>query len=137
MSFGWRACAQALATQMSHTPRSVPPVQKCPTIRATKIEHKLVSSQTFRVPWGYPGKNSGISRPKSLISLVSRDTPNFLTPTPSRGRPLLHRIISGLKSLGLCSFLVPEKWGPNNSESTPFCNRCVCNWNMNNQTINV
>ena len=30
MSFVWCASAQALATQMSHTPCSVPPVKKCP-----------------------------------------------------------------------------------------------------------
>ena len=38
----------------------------------------------------------GISRQKSLISLVSRDVPNFLAPTPSCGRPLPLRKISGL-----------------------------------------
>ena len=48
-------------------------------------------------------------RQKSLISLISRDIPNFLAPTPSCGRPLPHRKISGLKSLGLGSFFVPEK----------------------------
>ena len=48
------------------------------------------------------------SRPISLISLVSRDMPNFLAPTPSRGRPLPHRKISGLKSLGLGSFSVSD-----------------------------
>ena len=53
-------------------------------------------------------QNPGTSRPKSLISLVSRDIPNLLGPTPSRGRPLPHRKISGLKSLGLCSFFVPD-----------------------------
>ena len=60
---------------------------------------------------GAPGisqQNPGISRPKSLISLVSRGIPNFLAPTPSCGRPLPHRKISGLKSLGLGSFFVPE-----------------------------
>ena len=59
---------------------------------------------------GYPGisqQNPGISRPKSLISLVSRDIPNFLA-TPSCGRPLPHRKISELKSLGLGSFFVPD-----------------------------
>ena len=53
--------------------------------------------------------NPGISRPKSLISLVSRDIPNFLSLTRARGRPLPHRKISGLKRerfvLGL---LVPD-----------------------------
>ena len=53
--------------------------------------------------------NPGISRQKSLISLASRDTSNFLAPTPSRGRPLPHRKISGLKSLGLCSFFRASK----------------------------
>ena len=59
---------------------------------------------------GMSEKNPGISRQKSLISLVSRDIPNFLAPTPSCGRPPPHRKISRLKSLlGLCSFFVPDK----------------------------
>ena len=53
-------------------------------------------------------QNPGISRQTSLISLVSRDIPNFLAPTHSRGRPPPHQKISGLKSLGLGSFFVPE-----------------------------
>ena len=61
-------------------------------------------SQTFRIS----RQNPGISRQKSLISLVSRGMPNFLAPTPSRGRPPPHRKISGLKSLGLCFFFVRE-----------------------------
>ena len=39
-------------------------------------------SQTFRAPPGTSRQNPGISRPKSLISLVSRDIPNFLAPPP-------------------------------------------------------
>ena len=58
---------------------------------------------------GISRPNPGISRQKSLISLASRDIPNFLAPTPSRARPLPHRKISGLKSLGLGSFFVPEE----------------------------
>ena len=46
---------------------------------------------------GISRQNPGISRQKSLISLVSRDIPNFLAPTRSRGRPLPKRKISGLK----------------------------------------
>ena len=49
-------------------------------------------------------QNPGISRQKSLISMVSRGIPNSLAPTPSRGRPPPHRKIPGLKSLGLCFF---------------------------------
>ena len=62
---------------------------------------------------GAPGisrQNPGISRQKSLISLVSRAIPNFLAPTPSCGRPPPHRKISGLKSLGLGSFFMPEDY---------------------------
>ena len=40
---------------------------------------------------GISRQNPGISRQKSLISLVSRDIPNFLPPTPACGRPLPHR----------------------------------------------
>ena len=58
---------------------------------------------------GISRQNPGISRPKSLISLVSRDIPNFLAPTRARGRPLPHWKISRLKSLGLCSFFVPDQ----------------------------
>ena len=61
---------------------------------------------------GAPGisrQNPGISRPKSLISLVSRDVSNFLGPTHSRERPLPHWKISGPKSLGLGSFFLPDQ----------------------------
>ena len=54
-------------------------------------------------------QNPGTSRQKSLIPWVSRDIPNFLAPTPSRGRPPPHQKISGLKSLGLGSFFVPDQ----------------------------
>ena len=57
---------------------------------------------------GISRQNPGISRPKSLISLVSRDIPNFSAPTPSRGRPPPHPKISGPKSLGLGSFFLPD-----------------------------
>ena len=59
---------------------------------------------------GISRQNPGISRPKSLISLVSRDVSNFLAPTRSRGRPPPHPKISGPKSLGLGSFFLPEKF---------------------------
>ena len=75
----------------------------------TKIEHKLFFLKLFGHPRDYLSRqNPGTSRPKDLISLVSMDIPNFLAPTPSCGRPLPNRKISGLKSLGLCSFFVPE-----------------------------
>ena len=57
---------------------------------------------------GISQQNPGASRPKCLISLVWRDIPSFLAAAPSRGRPLPHRKISGLKSLGLCSFFAPD-----------------------------
>ena len=57
---------------------------------------------------GISRQNPLTSRQKCLISLASRDTSNFLAPTPSRGRPLPHRKIPGLKSLGLCSLFVPD-----------------------------
>ena len=57
---------------------------------------------------GTSQQNSGISRQKSLISLVSRDMPNFWAPTPSRGRPPPQWKISGPTSVGLCSFFLPD-----------------------------
>ena len=56
---------------------------------------------------GMSQQNPGISRQKGLVSMVSRDIPNFSAPTPSRGRPPSHRRISGPKSLGLGSFFLP------------------------------
>ena len=44
-----------------------------------------------------------------MVSLVSRDIPNFWAPTPSRGRPPAHPKISGPKNLGLASFFLPER----------------------------
>ena len=66
-------------------------------------------SQTFRALPGYPGKIPGYPAKKSVIPWVSRDMPNFLAPTPSRGRPPPHPKISGPKSLGLGSFFVPDE----------------------------
>ena len=41
-------------------------------------------SQTFRASAGYPGKIPGYPAKKVWFSLVSRDIPNFLAPTPSQ-----------------------------------------------------
>ena len=60
---------------------------------------------------GAPGisrQNPGISRQKVWFPWVSKDIPNLLAPTPSRGRPLPHPRISGPKSLGLGSFFLPD-----------------------------
>ena len=47
---------------------------------------------------------------KVFRAWVSRDIPNFLAPTPSRGRPPPHPKISGPKSLGLGSFSCLRIW---------------------------
>ena len=93
---------------------NVPSAEACawpapPThpVRERKLNTIFFFSNFSGTP-GIPRQNPGISRQKSLISLVSRGIPNFLAPTPSRGRPLPHRKISGLKSLGLGSFFVPD-----------------------------
>ena len=59
---------------------------------------------------GISRQNPGISRQKSLISLISRGIPNFLAPTPSRGRHPPDPNISGPKSLGSGSLFFPEFW---------------------------
>ena len=51
-----------------------------------KIWKRTFFSQTFGRPRDIPAR-PGISRQKSLVSLVSRDIPKFLAPTHSRGRP--------------------------------------------------
>ena len=77
------------------------------------MEHKLFFLKLFWHRWDIPAKSRDIprrdSRPKSLTSLVSRDMPNFLAANPpctwkTPTRPKNIR----LKSLGLCSFFVPE-----------------------------
>ena len=73
-------------------------------------ERKL-NTNLFFSNFSLSQQNPGISRPKSLISLVSRDISNFLAPTRSRGRPLPHWKISGPKSLGLGSFFFPDACG--------------------------
>ena len=77
--------------------------------RGQKMNTNIFSSN-FSSTAGISQRNPGISRQKSLISesLVSLDIPSFLAPTPSCGRPLPHHKIYGLKSLGLCSFFVPD-----------------------------
>ena len=75
--------------------------------RGQKLNPNIFFSN-FSGASGISRQNPGISRQKSLIPWASRDIPNFLAPTPSRGRPLPHQKISGLKSLGLGSFFVPD-----------------------------
>ena len=83
-------------------------------------ETQTFFSQTLRAPpAGISRQNPGISRRKSLISLVSRGIPNFLAPTPSCGRPLPTRKKSGLKSLGLGSFFVPDSFLTKRSSKVP------------------
>ena len=75
--------------------------------RERKLSTNLFFSN-FPGTSGISRQNPGISRQKSLVSLVSRDIPNFSAPAPSRGRPPPHPKISGPKSLGLGSFFLPE-----------------------------
>ena len=79
-------------------------------IRGQKLNPNIFFSN-FSGASGISRKIPGISRQKSLIPWVSRDIPNFLAPTLSRGRPPPHQKISGLKSLGLGSFFVPDLFG--------------------------
>ena len=85
---------------------------KLGNVRGQKLNPNIFFSN-FSGASGISRQNPGISRQKSLIPWVSRDIPNFLAPTPSRGRPPPHQKISGLKSLGLGSFFAPEMfWKP-------------------------
>ena len=71
-------------------------------------DSKFTIRSVFSTGGSFGQQNPEISRQKSLISLVLRDIPNFLAPTPSRGRPPPHPKISGPKSLGLGSFFLPQ-----------------------------
>ena len=87
---------------------SRPHAPECPRSRGQKLNANIFFSN-FLGASGISRQNPGISRQKSLIPWVSRDIPNFLAPTLSRGRPPPHQKISGLKSSGLGSFFVPEE----------------------------
>ena len=82
--------------------------ENCGKVRGQKLNPNIFFSNFSGAFGGISRQNPGISRQKSLIPWVSRDIPNFLAPTPSRGRPPPHQKISGLKSLGLGSFSAPE-----------------------------
>ena len=74
-----------------------------------KVGHNFFS-QTFLAPPGFPAKNPGVSHQKVWFPWVSKDIPNFLAPTPSRGRLPPHPKISGPKSLGLGPFFLPDSY---------------------------
>ena len=66
-------------------------VQACGAcVRGQKLNTDIFFSN-FSGTAGISQQNPRISRQKSLISLVSRDIPNFLAPTPSLGRPYPNR----------------------------------------------
>ena len=113
----------------------VVPLQAHGDFWGPKIEQELFFSN-FSGTAGMSQQNCVISRPKRLISLVSRDIPNFLAPTPSGGRPLPHRKYpdSGVWvcALFLCLNFVTQKalcWDLRSCESGglapktlfPFC----------------
>ena len=55
----------------------------------TRIECNFFS-QSLRAPPGYPGEIPGYAATKIWFPWISKDIPNFLAPTPSRGRPPPH-----------------------------------------------
>ena len=100
----------------------VPPQKNSPSRPLDPRGWELKPNIFFSNFWGASGisrQNPGISRQKSLIPWVSRNIPNFLAPTPSRGRPPPHQKISGLNSLGLGSFFVPLDPPPPAPEDPP------------------
>ena len=108
-----RSCRQPSDVKMHNNNNNIEHphtrIEQCQVVifRGQKLNPNIFFSN-FSGASGISRQNPGISRQKSLIPWVSRDIPNFLAPTPSRGRPPPHRKISGLKSLGLGSFFVPE-----------------------------
>ena len=60
------------------------------TEKTEKIGSDTILATPFAKPRatpGYPSKNPGISRQKAWLPWASKDIPNFLAPTSSRGRP--------------------------------------------------
>ena len=79
------------------------------------MEHKLFFLKLFGHRRDIRAKSRDIPPKKfGFPGFLSKDKPNFLAPTPSRGRPPPHPKISGLESLDLGSFFFPDlcfpKW---------------------------
>ena len=110
--FSFQSAKICESAVLSEAPKPVlftyfPDFQKPYFSRERKLNPNFFFSN-FSGTSGISRQNPGISRPKSLISLVSRDVSNFLAPARSRGRPLPNWIISGPKSVGLGSFFLPD-----------------------------
>ena len=76
--------------------------------KGLKIEHELFFLKLFGRRWDIPAKSRDIPAKKFYFPGFEGHTELFGPPPPSCGRPLPHRKTSGLKSLGLCSFIVPD-----------------------------
>ena len=107
--FGDLSSSQCASQLSSSPPPSFPSLHflLLHFLRERKLNTNLFFSN-FSGTSGISRQNPGISCQKSLFSLVLRAIPNFLAPTPSCGRPPPHRDISGLRSLGSCSFFVSD-----------------------------
>ena len=89
-----------------HAAATAEPVRGLSPLGERKLNTNFFFLSNFSGTSGISRQNPGISRKKSLVSLVSRDIPNFSAPTPSHGRPPPHWRVSGPKSLGLSSFFL-------------------------------
>ena len=76
-------------------------------IRERELNTNLYFLKLFGHPRDIPAKSRDIP-PKNLVSLVSKDIPNFWPPPLHVQNPPPHPKISGPKSLGLGSFFLPE-----------------------------
>ena len=76
--------------------------------RERKLNTNFVFLSNFSGPPGHPAKSPGYPVKKICFPSFKGHTELFLAPTPSRGRPLPKRKISGLRSLGWGSFFVPD-----------------------------
>ena len=86
---------------------------------------------------GAPAISQFKSQQKVWFPWISRDTPNFLAPIPSRGRPPPHSKTSRPKSSGLGSFFVPEM--PVRRSCCmhfPLCGRYFgCSWVLEHRSL--
>ena len=93
-------------------------------IMGTRIEHKHLFPRLFGHLRDIPAKLPGYPT-QSLFASVSRDIPNFLASTPSRGRPHPKGWYPDQKGLSLCSFSWPQElrlawlWCLNVGEQSP------------------
>ena len=127
LRFSAKICALGFLCHFSSVPLSA--VRTTFRYRERELNPNIFFSN-FSGTAGISRQNPRISRQKKFDSLGFEGHTELFGPTPSRGRPPPDRKISGLKSLGLCSFSeqLPCRSAEVKFSSVFLCQRCREIW---------